>query len=294
MDENLLIIADSLVAFSRVFATCVIEKASADWLSYSCVFFHLLSSTSNDRQTEALHDLDQLLTDILTALHRSSLDKVLVAPLILKAMHFPSFVHSKHCQVVSILVIKLGPLLVCKLLLFTRSIEHILHRKHWNNSYDLIWATKVHRRHHHLWQLRLKRKLCHQPPKLRQKTLIVKSLKVVKSFKRWYKRLSRRRVHELKIYEIINSHGLQKQYGLSQVSSLNLGHCRREHLSLVCLFCIKSKTLSWTCSSCTACTLSGRSLRYWRYLKSVHAHFWIVNFQFGETWIHHVVDAVDC
>ena len=70
--------------------------------------------------------MNELLPDVLRSLHGSGLDKVLVAPLVLEAMHFPRLVHNQHGQVVSVLVVELRPFLVCELLLFPWTIEHVL------------------------------------------------------------------------------------------------------------------------------------------------------------------------
>ena len=128
MDEDLLVVADGLVALRRVLAAAVVEEAGADRLTDLCIVLQVHVAAGHHGQTEALHDLDELLADILGTLHRPRLDEVLVAPLVLEAMHLPSLVHSEHGQVVAILVIELGALLVGELLLLARAVEDVLDR----------------------------------------------------------------------------------------------------------------------------------------------------------------------
>lgn len=126
MDEHLLVIADGLEAFGRVLAACVVEESRTDRLANLRVVFHLLCPTGDDGQAESIHDLDELLPNILTAFHGSRLDEVLIAPLVLEAVHLPSLIDGQHRQMITIFVVELCPLLVSQLLLFTRAVEDIL------------------------------------------------------------------------------------------------------------------------------------------------------------------------
>lgn len=128
MDENLLVVADGLVSFRGILATTVEEEACADGLpDLRVVFLAATAATTRDhRQTEPIHDLDQLFAHVLAALHRPGLNEVLIAPLVGESVHFPSFVHRQHRQMVSIFVVKFGTLLIGQLLLLTRSVEDIL------------------------------------------------------------------------------------------------------------------------------------------------------------------------
>ena len=47
MDENLLVVTDSLVAFRRVLATTVVEEASTDRLSDLCVVLKVETTARN-------------------------------------------------------------------------------------------------------------------------------------------------------------------------------------------------------------------------------------------------------
>lgn len=138
MDENLLVVADRLVAFSRVLPTAVVEEAGANRLSNLRVVLELERAAGDHWKAESIHDRNQLLSDILCALHCPRLDEVFVAPLVLESVHFPRLVHRKHGQMISVLVVKLSALLISELLLLTRSIEDILNREHRDNSRDLL------------------------------------------------------------------------------------------------------------------------------------------------------------
>ena len=130
VDKHLLVIADGFVALCGVLAAAVVEEASADRLSNLSVVLQLQASARDHWEAEALHYLHQLLPHILAAFHRTSLDEVFIAPLVLEAVHFPCLVYGEHGQMVTVFVIELGPLLVGKLLLLAWAIEHVLDREH--------------------------------------------------------------------------------------------------------------------------------------------------------------------
>ena len=92
MDEDLLVITDRLVAFSWVLAAAVVEETCTDSLAYLGVVLQVQSSARDHGKSESFHDLDQLLTHVLTSFHGASLNEVFVAPLILESVHFPRFV----------------------------------------------------------------------------------------------------------------------------------------------------------------------------------------------------------
>ena len=130
MDKHLLVVTYRLVAFSGVLATTVVEESRADRLADLRVVLQLERAARHHWQAEPVHDLDELLAHILRTLHRACLDEVLVAPLVLEAVHLPSLVHGEHRQVVAVLVVELGALLVRELLLLPRTVEDILDREH--------------------------------------------------------------------------------------------------------------------------------------------------------------------
>lgn len=126
MNEYLLVVADSFEALGRVLTTGVVEETCTNRLANLGVVLHLLRSAGDHRQVEPLHDLHQLLAHILASLHSSGLNKILVAPLILEAMHFPCLIDCQHGQVISVFVVELRSLLIGKLLLLTGTVENVL------------------------------------------------------------------------------------------------------------------------------------------------------------------------
>ena len=112
MDENLLVVADRLVAFSRVLPTAVVEEPGANRLPNLRVVFKLKRAAGDHWKAESIHDCNQLLSDILSAFHCPRLDEVFVAPLVLESVHLPRLVHCEHSQMIAVLVIELSTLLI--------------------------------------------------------------------------------------------------------------------------------------------------------------------------------------
>ena len=168
MNEHLLVVTDSLVTFGRVLPATVIEEASTDSFPNLGEVFGMVGAARHNGQAESFHDLDQLLSDVLATLHGASLDKVLVAPLVLESVHFPGLVHRQHRQVITILVVELCPFLVGQLLLLTWAIEDILDGEHRHDRDDLLGASQIDRGQHHLRKLRLEWELRHQSSDLGQ------------------------------------------------------------------------------------------------------------------------------
>jgi len=175
VDEHLLVVANRLVPLGGVLATAVVEEARADRLADLSVVLELLTAAGDDREAEALHDLNQLLANVLAPLHCPSLNEVFIAPLILEAMHLPGFVNSQHSQVVAVFVVELCSFLVCKLLFLARSVEDILDGEHRDDSDDLVGAAQIDSRHYHFGQLGFNWKLGHKSPQLREQALIVEA-----------------------------------------------------------------------------------------------------------------------
>lgn len=143
VNKHLLVVADGLIAFSRVLASAVVEETGADRLAYLGIVLQLEGAARDYRQPKPIHDCDQLFADVLASLHCTSLDEVFVAPLVLKAVHLPSLVHCKHSQMVTVLMIELGSFLVCELLLLSGTIEDVLDGQHRYDSDDLLRAAEI-------------------------------------------------------------------------------------------------------------------------------------------------------
>ena len=94
-------------------------------------------------------------------------------------MHFPGLIDCQHGQMVTVFVVELGSLLISYLLLFSRSVEHILHRQHAHDCQNLLRAPKIYRCQYHLAQLWLNWELCHQSAELRKQPFVIKRLKIV-------------------------------------------------------------------------------------------------------------------
>lgn len=96
MNKDLLVVSDSPVAFSGVFLAAMEEEPSSNGLSdLAEVFAFHVGSSRSDWEFKSLHDHHKLFSDVLSSLYGTSLDEVFIAPCILVAVLFPSFV---DCQ----------------------------------------------------------------------------------------------------------------------------------------------------------------------------------------------------
>ena len=126
MYKHLLIVADSFIAFSGVFSRTMVEESRADRLAYLGVVLQFKTTARDNWQSESIHDCDELFSNILATFHGSCLNKVLVAPLVLEAMHLPCLINCQHGKVITVFVIELCSFLVGKLLFLPWSVEYIL------------------------------------------------------------------------------------------------------------------------------------------------------------------------
>lgn len=145
VDEHLLIVSDRSVTFGGVFFAAVEKESCRDCLSdLAEVFSFHVGASRSDWKLEALHDHHELLADVLSTLDCTSLDEILVAPGVLVAILFPSFVHSEQREMVSVLLVELGSLLISNILLLSWPIEHVLNRQHRDHCDYLVRAAQIH------------------------------------------------------------------------------------------------------------------------------------------------------
>jgi len=206
MDKDLLVICKCLKSFRRVLAWRVVEESSAYSFPYLCVLFHMTSSTGYQRQFKSVHNLQQLFTDILSSLNCSCLNEIVIAPLSFTTILFPSFIDGQHSQVVTVFMIKARSFLICELLLLSRTVEYVLNWQHRHYGDNLIGATKVNWCQHHFGKLGLHREFGHYPAKLCKKSFVIQGSQTVKHFHGWDKGLDGWWIHEIKIYEVVDSH----------------------------------------------------------------------------------------
>ena len=102
MNEHLLVVTESLVPFVGVFFGRVEEETSTNCLANLVVVFLPHFAATDYRQPEAVQNRDELVADILSALQRSCLYEVIIAPLDVATMLPPDFVDREHSQMVSI------------------------------------------------------------------------------------------------------------------------------------------------------------------------------------------------
>lgn len=103
----------------------------------------------------------------------------------------------------------------------------------------------------------------------------------------------RRWIHEIEFKEVTDAEGFQKKDGVGEVGTLDFGDCLHVHFVTEGLFGIEAVSFPWAGSTSAAGTLGGVGLRDWCDLESVHAHTWVVDFEFRETGVDNEHNSVD-
>lgn len=151
---------EGLVTLLGILPGSVPEEARAERLADFC----RVAATRDDTVVVALHDLDELLADVLRTTHLTRLNKVLVAPGGTVLGVFPAVVHVEQRQVVAVRVVEFGFLLVGLLLLVLGPVEDGLHGKHRDDSEHLVGASQVHGGDQNLGERRFHGEVGHLPP----------------------------------------------------------------------------------------------------------------------------------
>ena len=126
-------------------------------------------------------------------------------------MLLPSVINIEKSEVVAIRMVELRLFLVSQGLLVSWSIEYILDLKHGCDGENFIGAAQVDGCQQHLRELWLNRKFCHHAAKSRQQSFIIKSAEGIELLHGCYQGLDRRRVHEIKVDQVVDAHSFQGQ-----------------------------------------------------------------------------------
>ena len=77
--------------------------------------------------------------------------------------------------------------------------------QHGHDAHDLVGALELRAREEHLAMLGRQRELRHPPAQLGQVALVVERAEVVEELERAHERLRRRRVHKVKVHEVVDA-----------------------------------------------------------------------------------------
>jgi len=114
-----------------------------------------------DGMLVALHDAEELLADVGSALHGAVLDKVLATPGRGAVGGAVGVVDGEQGQVVALGLVELGLLGVGLLGLVLGAVEDVAGREHGEDGEDLVAAAELDRVDQHLGRLGLDRQVAH-------------------------------------------------------------------------------------------------------------------------------------
>lgn len=160
MQEDRCSFYQCLVPFLRILLGCVPKVARADCPSDAVVVI----PARDNIVLIPIHDAQQLLPNVRSVLHGSTLDKIVVRPRVGELACLPGVVHREEGQVVAFGLVELGLLRVRLRLLVPRAIEDILCRQHRYDSQDLLGASQINRCNEHFGHRRVHWEVCHLPP----------------------------------------------------------------------------------------------------------------------------------
>mmetsp|Transcript_14985 Transcript_14985/g.34329 ORF Transcript_14985/g.34329 Transcript_14985/m.34329 type:complete len:504 (+) Transcript_14985:753-2264(+) len=166
-------------------------------------------------------------------------------------------------------------------------VEHRDHRE------DLVRAIQLRREEQHLGELWIERELGHHGAQLGEVAVVVKRTKVVEQLERAHQGLWRRRVHEVKVDEVLNAELLQLQHHGAQVRAQDLGVRLFHQLLLVRLLRVQPEALARLGAACPARALVSRGLGDGGDQERLDPDARVVNLLLGEARIDHIHDPVN-
>mmetsp|Transcript_56637 Transcript_56637/g.123121 ORF Transcript_56637/g.123121 Transcript_56637/m.123121 type:complete len:454 (-) Transcript_56637:502-1863(-) len=284
-----LAIAQRLVSLLCILFASVHEVPRGDAFANPVV----VATARRDLQLVTVEDGEELLADVLCPLQRTRMHKVLETPGVGVFVVLPALVDGEEAEVVALGLVELALLLVGLGLLLLGPVEDVLHAQHADDGEHLVAAAKVHRGEEDLGQLRLQRELGHLPPQLGQQPLLVQRPQRIQRLHRHDQRLDGRGVHKVKVDDVVDAHGLEREHRVAEVGPLDLRHRRRQHLVAERRLRVQPIALAGSRAAGASHALSGRRLRHGGDDEGVHARFRVVDLLLGEAGVDDVEDAVD-
>ncbi|KAF4506091.1 hypothetical protein G6O67_006210 [Ophiocordyceps sinensis] len=279
---------ERLVPLLGILARRIAKEASAQRAP------HLLrvAPARHDPVPVPVHDFEQLVAHVFCPLHRARVDEVLKAPRDREAAVLPRVVDVEQREVVAVGVVELCLFLVCLLLLLLGAGEDVEVEQCHDAEY-LVRAIVVHGRNEHLCQRRLHGKVGHFAPEARQQPLVVERAQRVQLLERRQHRVDGRRVHKVKVQQVVDAHGLEHEDRVCQVLPLNVRDRRRQHLGLVCRLGVEPEAFARPSAPGPARPLVSLRLRDGCHDERVHAQLGVVGVLLDESRIHDVVNLVN-
>lgn len=243
-------------------------------------------------EVESVHDPGQLRSHLVCTLQRPVVDEVVVTPLGLVAVLLERVEDVQKGEVVAVDVSESHLGFVRLLPGFGRPDEALRNGEHRGDGEDFVGAIVVAARDDHLGELRIERKLCHHGTQFSQLSFVVYGRQVVQKFEGPHERLWSRRIHEVKVDEIVYSELLQLENHGTQVRPQNLGVRVILHFVLVRLFRVQSEALSGPGTTGSAGPLLSAGLADGSDQKRFHSNSWVVNLLLGKSSIDDKDDSV--
>jgi hypothetical protein len=126
-----------------------------------------------------------------------------------------------------------------------------------------------------------------------QIAVVVERAEIVERLERAHHRLGRRRVHEVKVHEVVDAQLLQLQHDGGEVGAQNLRVRLRDQLLLERLLGVEAKALAGPRATGATGALLRAGAADRRDEQRLDAHARIVHFGLAEARIDHIDDAVD-
>ncbi len=195
-------------------------------------------------QVELVHDARQLLTCVVGRLERPVVDEVVVAPLRVFLVLLEGMVDVEHGEMVPVDVGEPHFGLIGSLLGFGRSNEDLRYRKHGGDGEDLVRAVELGGGDEHLDKLGIEGELGHNGAQVGHIAVVVQGSQVIEELEGAHQRFGRRRVHEVKVRQVVDAQLLQVEHHRAQVGAQDFRVRVVLHLPLKRLLRVQSKALA--------------------------------------------------
>mmetsp|Transcript_9277 Transcript_9277/g.26396 ORF Transcript_9277/g.26396 Transcript_9277/m.26396 type:complete len:308 (+) Transcript_9277:2524-3447(+) len=258
-----------------------------------CLPHHVpLQLRRRDRKLLLLHDVNHLgshLSGLPQYLRMQEVPGTPVSPVLVV---FPLVVNMQKREVIAFGDKEFLPCRVALLLPVRRAEENRRDAEHGDNCEDFTCAAKLVSHQEHLCEGRVQWELHHLFPQARQVSRVIQSPKNPQLKHGLQKVVLRRRVHEVKVQQVVDFQALQQKDHVAKVCPLNLWNVHLQHLILVRVLREHAVTSSWSSTAGPSGALVHTRSAAGKDLESIHSHLWVVHFHFHVATVHDVQDAI--
>ena len=300
MDHNKLVVLDRLVhlAVAALAHGNLHEEASQKRAADVGVVVLVLERRADQVNVVRLHNTLELGPDVVGARQVAVREEMLVAPtlhvLAVGLGALVGVVGVEQRQVVAVGVGKLHLHLVGTL---ARVVGAHPYRGDGEKGYDgedLVRAVELGRRDKHNGKGGVERELGGHTTEARKLTIVVQAGEVVELLQGAHHGLGRRRVHEIEMYQVLDTKLLQLQNSVGQVRPENFRVSLLNKLLLESLLGVKTEAFTGPCTTGTTSSLLSRGLRNRRNQQGLDTRAGVVNLLLAETGVDDVDDTIDC